>query len=184
MKIEGKYWINYLNGDNHSLGHLYDSLFEPLVLKAIYYTKDPNIARDIVSNLFVYLIELSPKQRIERWEQHSNFEFLLLAIVRNKCLDYLKTKRIHERIELEIEKNSPFIQEEKELMEQLEACLNELTENERTLINLHLDGFDNREIALKMDISEKTVRNKLSLTRKVLFNLWGKFNLILVLIWI
>jgi len=86
VKDKGEFWENYLSGDNASLGKLYVTHFEPLVLKAIYYTKDPETARDIVAGLFVYLMELPPQQRIERWEKHSNFDFLFLAIVRNKCL--------------------------------------------------------------------------------------------------
>jgi DNA-binding NarL/FixJ family response regulator len=41
-----------------------------------------------------------------------------------------------------------------------------LNEKEKELFQLHLDGFNNLEIAGKHTINEKTVRNKLSMTRK------------------
>jgi len=174
-------WKNYLQGDNSSLGNLYDSFFEPLVLKAVYYTKDPEIARDIVSGLFVYLMELPPEQRVERWERHSNFELLLLAIVRNKCLDHLKTKQNRLRIEREFPADA--IQEESDLIEHLETCIQALSEKEKELITLHLEGFTNTEIAVKLDLNEKTVRNKLSLTRKVLGKMWYQVKVLILWLW-
>ena len=58
MNDTTQYWQSYLKGDNDALAKLYVELFEPLVLKAIFYTKKPEIARDIVSSLFVSLLEL------------------------------------------------------------------------------------------------------------------------------
>ena len=85
-------WNEYVNGNNSALGELYTAIFEKLVFRAIYYTKNPEIARDIVSELFVSLIELNPDERKQRWSSTQNVEALLLAIIRNKCLDYLKIK--------------------------------------------------------------------------------------------
>jgi len=177
-------WNQYVNGNNHALGELYASIFEKLVFRAIYYTKNPEIARDIVSELFVSLIELNSEERRKRWSKTQNIETLLLAIIRNKCLDYLKITAGRQRI-LE-EQSSKLVQnphEELEQIKHLEQCIYELTEDERNLINLHLLGFNNHEIGDAMQISEKTVRNKLSLSRKRIIKLWHQMSLLIHLLW-
>lgn len=177
-------WNEYVNGNNSALGELYTAIFEKLVFHAIYYTKNPETARDIVSELFVSLIELYSEERRQRWSKIQYVEALLLAIVRNKCLDYLKIKSGRLRI-LE-EQSSNLVQnphEELEQIKHLEQCMNELKEDERNLMNLHLHGFNNHEIGDSLQISEKTVRNKLSLSRKRIIKLWHQMSLFIHLLW-
>jgi len=57
----------------------------------------------------------------------------------------------------------------------LEEGLNLLPPNETELFQLHLDGYSNTEIAAHKMISEKTVRNKLSLTRKKMAIIYKSF---------
>lgn len=173
-------WNEYVNGNNSALGELYTAIFEKLVFRAIYYTKNPEIARDIVSELFVSLIELNTNERKQRWSRTQNIEAFLLAIIRNKCLDYLKINAGRLRI-LE-EQSSNLAQntlEELEQIKHLEQCLHELKEDDRNLMNLHLFGFNNHEIGDAMQISEKTVRNKLSLSRKRIIKLWHQMSLLI-----
>ncbi len=177
-------WNQYVNGSNHALGELYNAIFEKLVFRAIYYTKNSEIARDIVSELFVSLIELNPNDRKQRWSRTQNVEALLLAITRNKCLDYLKIKSGRLRILKEQQYNVVIdLEEESELIKHLEHCMNELSEDDRNLINLHLQGFNNHEIGDAMQISEKTVRNKLSLSRKRIIKLWHQLSLLIHFLW-
>ena len=177
-------WNEYVNGNNSALGELYAVIFEKLVFRAIYYTKNPEIARDIVSELFVSLMELNPYERKQQWTETTNIEALLLAIVRNKCLDYLKITAGRLRILKEQESNEMTdLQEESELIKHLEQCMIELTEDERNLMNLHLRGFNNHEIGDAMQISEKTVRNKLSLSRKRIIKLWHQMSLLIHFLW-
>jgi len=183
VKDQSVYWRNYLGGDNEVLTKLYVNLFEPLVMKAIYYTKNPEVARDIVSALFVYLLELPKEERMRRWEGHSNFEFLLLCIVRNKCLDHLKIEqnrnRIQQQLETELETNT-----NDDLITQLTTCIQQLKPKEKELIELHLQGYKNEEISEKLNLSEKTVRNKLSLSRQLIVKFWHQMVVILMtLLW-
>jgi hypothetical protein len=39
-----KNWSDFLDGDNGALGKLYAEVFEPLVFRAIYYTRESEIA--------------------------------------------------------------------------------------------------------------------------------------------
>lgn len=183
MSNQTKYWQNYLNGDNDALAKLYVDLFEPLVLKAVYYTKKPEIARDIVSSLFVSLLELDKEERLSRWNKIESHQALLLAIVRNKCLDFLKITQNRERInnELFVETNSDV--EKIDMIAHLTTCIQELKPDEKQLVELHLQGFSNDEISLKLNLSEKTVRNKLSLTRKSIWKLWHQMILLIAFLW-
>jgi RNA polymerase sigma factor (sigma-70 family) len=178
-----KYWKDFLNGDNDVLAKLYVDLFEPLVLKAIYYTKKPDVARDIVSSLFVSLLELDKEERQLRWNKIESHQALLLAIVRNKCLDFLKITQNRERInnELFVETNSEV--EKIDMIAHLTTCIQELKPDEKQLVELHLQGFSNDEISLKLNLSKKTVRNKLSLTRKSIWKLWHQMILIIAFVW-
>ena len=178
------YWNQYVNGNNHALGELYVTIFEKLVFRAIYYTKNPETARDIVSDLFVSLIELNHDARREHWSEIKNIEALLLAIVRNKCLDNLKISAGRQRILKVLDSSEENTQEEKvELIKHLEDCISELSDEERKLMNLHLTGYTNNEIGNTLQISEKTVRNKLSLSRKRIIKMWHQMSLLIHFLW-
>ena len=178
------YWQNYLNGNNDSLAELYIDLFEPLVLKAVYYTANIEIARDIVSSLFVSLLEIDKEERQKRWSKIENHHAFILVIVKNKCLDYLKISQNRERInnELFVEVNSDI--EKIDMIAHLEACIQELKFDQKQLLELHIQGYTNDEISTKLSVCEKTVRNKLSLTRRIIRKLWHQMNLIITIVWI
>lgn len=173
-------WNEYVNGNNSALGELYNAIFEKLVFRAIYYTKNPETARDIVSELFVSLMELNKIERLKRLSETKNVEALLLAVVRNKCLDYLKINAGRLRILENRKANSVTnIHEEIDMVKHLEKCLDELNNDDRVLLNLHLSGFNNHEIGETLQISEKTVRNKLSLSRKRIIKLWHQMSILI-----
>jgi DNA-directed RNA polymerase specialized sigma24 family protein len=50
-----------------------------------------------------------------------------------------------------------------------------LPEKEKQIIILNIDGFSNAEIGKKLDLSEKTIANMLSMARKKVTNLWDIF---------
>jgi RNA polymerase sigma-70 factor (ECF subfamily) len=181
-----KHWIDFLEGDNHALGEMYVAVFEPLVVRAIYYTRDIENARDIVSQLFAELL-LAPKEvRRDRWSQVRDPKSFLSIIVRNKCMDHLRVVSNRQRILKTIPQNHASFYEdssEKELFVKLNQCISELSDEEQKLLELHLDGYRNHVIAEELNLSEKTVRNKLSLTRKLLVVRWQKLFIFIWLLW-
>lgn len=159
MKSEKKLWDRFVQGDDVALGKLYSELFEPLVFVSFYLVKDNDVARDIVGDLFVTL--LAEENRKSKWLNVNAVKTYLAAAVRNKSIDYLRKYKPQEknttRIDTEITlEENPFYAE----------SLNLLNKDEKALFQLHLDGFKNEEIAENYQVSEKTVRNKLSLSRK------------------
>jgi RNA polymerase sigma factor (sigma-70 family) len=161
MKEEKYLWNRFVQGDNMALGELYTELFEPLVFVSFYLVKDNDVARDIVGDLFVFLLSVEVKERKAKWKEVNTVKTYLSAAVRNKSIDYLrKTKRNTAKTD---DLNEKFTPEENPFFAEV---LTLMKDEEKEVFQLHLDGYKNEEIAESKQLSEKTVRNKLSLTRK------------------
>ena len=64
-----KNWTTYLEGDNSALEELYEDLFQPLLFVSIKYTKNIEISKDIISDIFLFLLETSLVDRQEKWKE-------------------------------------------------------------------------------------------------------------------
>ena len=177
-----KHWEAFINGDNESLTSLYLPYFEHLFFIALKYVKNTEVAQDITSELFTNLLETDIAVRKSKWSQIEDTKSFLATIIKCRALDYVKIEQNRTRI---LNENaSPIItteEQNKDEIEHLKYCILQLPLEEQKLLELHLAGYKNEEIAEKQNYSEKTVRNKLSLSRKKLIYLWK--NLILILVW-
>lgn len=163
MEDELLLWNRFITGDNHALGELYSTLFEPLVFISYFYVRNNEIARDIVSELFVTVLSTPVRERNSKWGTIIGVKAYLSVAVRNKSIDYFRSNTNQLAIAKDV-----FTTEDSEMhVFQLEE-LEKLPIAELELFQMHLDGYKNEEIAQHIGISEKTVRNKLSLIRKKL----------------
>lgn len=172
-----KYWTLFLLGDDRALGDLYHVLFEPMVLIAFNRVKNMEVARDIVSELFVSLLATSTEVRKTKWENVESIQAYLTASVKNKSIDFIRTEKSHFDIIAQLP--------DKQLMEnnvELLDGLQTLPLKETEIFQLHLDGYSNIEIAEQNMISEKTVRNKLSMTRRKMALMYK--SLMTIALWI
>jgi RNA polymerase sigma factor (sigma-70 family) len=161
MKTEQSLWNRFVQGDNDALGELYSEFFEPLVFVSFYLVKDNNVARDIVGDLFVFLLAVEVKDRKTKWLEVNSVKSYLSVAVRNKSIDYLRKTKLHvSKIDA---LDAPITMEENPFFAE---SLMLLRDEEKEVFQMHLDGYKNEEIAEKQQLTEKTVRNKLSLTRK------------------
>lgn len=161
MKTEQSLWNRFVQGENDALGELYSEFFEPLVFVSFYLVKDNNVARDIVGDLFVFLLAVEVKDRKTKWLEVNSVKSYLSVAVRNRSIDYLrKTKLNISKIDA---LDAPITMEENPFFAE---SLMLLREEEKEVFQMHLDGYKNEEIAENYQLTEKTVRNKLSLTRK------------------
>lgn len=174
MKQDQLLWNQFIKGDNKALGELYVELFEPLVFISFYLVKDNDVARDIIGDLFVSILSVDIADRQMKWEQVNTVKSYLSTAVKNRSIDYLRKNKLqsaltdaHE-VELKVEVN-PFYAE----------SLQRLTKEEGEFFQLHLDGYKNEELAKQYDLSEKTVRNKLSLTRKKMLHYFKSILIVL-----
>lgn len=161
MKKDDLLWMRFVQGENEALGELYSELFEPLVFVSFLLIKDNDVARDIVGDLFVFLLSIEVKEREAKWKEVNTVKTYLSVAVRNKSIDHLRKTKLHfnktEGLDGSITtEDNPFFAE----------GLTLLKDEEKVVFQMHLDGYKNEEIAEKQQLTEKTVRNKLSLTRK------------------
>jgi RNA polymerase sigma-70 factor (ECF subfamily) len=171
---------NYLHGNDDALGKLYVYYYQSLVMIAYKYTTDTEKSRDVVGAVFEKLLQLETqkRQQIILHPQKGLYPFLV-TVVKNKCLDGLKTNKLQEEIKKHLvtlvlpnSTNAAFIRFEVEAIKQL---LNNLPKREREMIELHLQGFKNEEIAVQLNISYNTVRNTLHNAKQRIKKLWQLF---------
>ena len=82
---------------NEAYEHLYNEYYTPLVLFADHYVSNQDVARDLVQEVFIALLDVKTK-----FENLLHLKSYLYNSLRNKCLNHLR----HEKIKQE------FLQEE------------------------------------------------------------------------
>ena len=176
-------WSSYIQGDNNALSKLYLLVFEPLLLKAFYLTKDHEEAKDIVADLFSYFMELSIEKRAKKWKDIRDVEAFLYGCVKKKSLAFLRKKQVRAKLINHVHFMYERVDESKVSLTQfVDDSIKSLSKNEQNLFRLHFNGYSNHEIADLMNLSEKTVRNKLSISRLKLSKIWKNWSVIFILI--
>nr|WP_314836043.1 RNA polymerase sigma factor [uncultured Flavobacterium sp.] len=172
--------VLFCQGNNDAFGKLYQEWLPELYLVAFRYLKSSLEAEDVVADCFEKLLTMSIEKRQEKFiENQINIKALMIVIVKNKCLDLLKTNKNRGRIIDKIKNlwpsttsnlvNQKFLEEN---FESLFICLND---RERVILKLNMDGFSHQEISAQLNISEKTISNTLSISRNKIRELWALF---------
>jgi RNA polymerase sigma factor (sigma-70 family) len=177
-----EHWEDFIHGNNAALTFVYEPLFEPLLFVALKYVRNTEVAQDITSDLFTSLLETEIAVRKTKWSQIRDIQAFLSTIIKCRAIDHIRQEKNRQRLRNE-NLTTPFYTDvkQKEELDHLNVCILKLPIEEQQLLQLHLAGYNNEEIAERKNYNEKTVRNKLSLTRKKLNYLWK--NLILILLW-
>ena len=170
----------FSEGDNNALSQLYKAWLPELYLVAYRYVQSQEEAEDVVADCFEKLFGMSLGLRKQKFiDEEINLKALLLVMVKNKSLDVIKIKKNRNRIVDTIKEFIPVIGfnfGEQNLNDaNFKTMLNCLPEKEQKIASLHIDGFSLEEISKQLNISEKTVSNLLSLSRKKLKLLWSTF---------
>lgn len=180
-------WQQFIEGDNQVLGELYRPMFRKLFFVAYKYTHNEETSFDLVQDLFTNLLHSSIIERKEKWQEIQNIEGFLVILIKCKSLDWLKTSKNRERI-----LNKQFENIENESLSEiddnhikLDKIIQYLSKKEQIILQLHLAGYKNNEIAQLQNQSEKSIRNRLSESRNKLKLLWKRsYIFILILSWI
>jgi len=161
---------------NNNLPDTFNSLYIQYYNKAFLFTKsyihDDMASEDIVSNILVKIWEISKNKAI------NNFEALLLTMLKNSCLDYLKHRKI---VELYDQKYSDILKREldfristlnacnpdkilcSEIQELISKTLASLSDQSRTIFEMsRYSDKKNKEIAQELNLSVKTVEYHIS----------------------
>ncbi|MDP4678939.1 MAG: RNA polymerase sigma-70 factor [Cyclobacteriaceae bacterium] len=155
---------------------LFHDFYQPLVRFAEGIVFDPQLAEDIVQNLFIHLWE-----NCHNIEIKSSLKAYLFMSVKNRCLNRLKELQIRDKnklLYLEAMLNSGQMYEDFDplLLDKLNSGLDQLPEKMAEIVKLkYLEGNKLKEIATQLNISENTVKKQLlrakDKLRKLLYSL-------------
>ena len=174
------YLISFCNGDNNAITLQYKMWMPELYLIAYRYLKNQEEAEDAVADCFQKLIEMSLEKRKQKFiDDAINLKALLIVVIKNKCLDQLKTSKnrnlIIEGIKILWNTNTNNTAKETFASENFNKMLDCLPKKEQLILKMNLDGYKHSEISEKLNVSEKTISNSLSMSRSKIKNVWNVF---------
>ena len=139
----------FKQGDERIFRQYYEKYYHALCLWVVRIIKEETRMHDIVQEAFIVLWN---SRMIIESELH--LKMFLYQVVRNRCFNYLKSKRVEEK----------YIQEQWKV------------------VYFHMEGINNLEIADIMQISVNTVKTHKARARKTLKNKLDNLFIITVLL--
>ncbi|MDD7887301.1 RNA polymerase sigma factor [Flavivirga sp. 57AJ16] len=140
--------------------------YEDLVIYANSYLFDKPASEDVVQEVFIYIWEKAHKIELE-----SSFKGYIYTMVRNRCLNFLKSLKITDNFNvLEFNVNlitehvfdSASDEDKKIVYHQILKIVDTLPERMKQIVKLKfLHNYKYREIAEELDISVNTVKTQL-----------------------
>jgi len=154
--------------DKYQLNQLFEQYHAALVLYSISIVKDKDDAEDIVQHAFISLW-----RKIRSLDVHSSGRAYLYKSVYHGSLDLLKHRKVRKRHEEEVKNNKQGVPAHSiggdQLQEEIESAVNELPDQCRKIFKMsRYEQLRYREIAIKLNISEKTVENQMGRAFKLL----------------
>ncbi len=144
----------------------FNEMYTDMVNYAYRYLFDTNQSKDIAQEVFIHLWENSTNIK-----HGTNLKGYLLVMVRNKCLNHLKSTNITDQLEfielqyiLDKEKQIDLFitDEKKEKHNKVLKIVENLPEKMKEIVNLKFrSDFTYKEIAEELDISLNTVKTQL-----------------------
>ncbi len=156
-------------GNERAFDTIFKQYYKPLCQFSYSLIKDQDTAENLVQEVFVKL-----------WEKRENITKIdsllsyLMGMVRNQSIDFLRKEKANSKIYNQLRpENSENTTEEQisknEFEEKLLKSILNLPERCRTAIEMsRFEGFSNKEIALKMEISVKGVEALIGRSLKLL----------------
>lgn len=167
-KNDLKLWEMFLAGNELAMVQLYRNLFHKLFLFSFAKTKNKENSKDLVQNAFIKLVE-------QRNNKIYDVEGYLKKSINNNWRTEIRNKKnrsnsLKKYQESKISQAKNHISIDKNTMEK--EIDRTLTSTNSKIINLTVEGFKNHEIAKKLGMTEKKVRNRKSESRKKLKKLF------------
>ena len=162
VHITDKILIERIKQDDYSgFKHFFDRYYGRLCAYAQRIIPDKFAAEDVTQELFVKF-----------WDQRHQIEIqgnvlgYLFRSLKNACLNYLRheksrKKTLENYLSSKNETGQDFL-EEMEFISLVEECIEELPERSRQVFKMsRIDGYKQKEIAEKLHISVKTIKNQI-----------------------
>ena len=180
-----QYLLNELKQSNEkAFAALFKIWYKDLVLFAGTFISDKEKCKDIVQSLFLKLWENRCSLDV-----NTSLKSYLLKSVRNYCIDHYKHESIKRNYE-EIYSSTYFLNDDyhsyilySDLSQHLEKALQEMNPSVRETFELsRLSGMKYKEIAVKLNVSERCVESRVSKAVQILHKQLKEFLPILLLI--
>ena len=162
--------ISYNKLDKQLFEQLFKEFFSPLCRFAYGYLNDQDASQEIVQDVFINLW-----QKKETITSDKSVKSYLYTSVKNRCLNYIRDRKkfrsqyLDVDIELEIPVQEEDMFSESETQDKINAALDKLPEKCRQVFELsRFEEMKYKEIAVKMNISIKTVEVQISKALKIL----------------
>lgn len=162
-------------GDHHAFSEIHDRYFKPLFRSAFNVLGDSDACMDIVQDVFVWFWE--------HRDQHamSSIKGYLLKAVKYQSANYIRKGKVRDNYLLhqveQLSSNEERL-ELKELQRIIELFVNDLPEKSRQIFQMSREQqMSNKEIAVALGITEKTVSGMLARSLKKLKGELGKMHI-------
>lgn len=177
---DGKWNLQVIQGGENFIDVFYRTNLAELLLTAYSILENEAEAEDVVADFIEKLIYLSNRDDfLNGFESEAELLGFVRISIRNSCYDILRKRKNRGGILRQIGAGLQFWKRPEAFdrfqNEAIELMLMELSEREKEIFALHRQGFRQREIAEKLQLSEFTVRNTLFNARKRIRNIWNKF---------
>lgn len=174
-------WLQGLGaGDDYAFKILFEKYYASLCAFAANFVNDPDVAEDIVQEIFFKLYTDKPT-----FDAVIALKSYLYLLTKNQCLNYLKHVRIEQEYVSsmkERESTTFFFNQivEQELLALLSEAIQDLPEQTGQVFQLVLEGFDNMEIAEKLNLSIDSVKSHKKRGKQLLKRRLGEITAILL----
>ena len=167
------------DGDR-KLGFWYSQYFNELLFISFHLLGNESEAEDVVSGIFEKLIRIYPNHEASSlFTNDDELVGYLKISVRNACYDVLRARKRRGGILNQIGLTLKFWKRpetfDKFQNEAFELMMMQLSERENQILQLHLKGYKNEEIAEMLSLSQLTVRNTLHNAKKRIRKIWNTF---------
>ena len=159
---------------------LFSEFYNSLVLFAMVFVEQQDVAEDIVQEIFFKLYTDKPT-----FDVVVALKSYLYLVTKNQCLNYLKHARIEQEYMSflkERETTTFFFNQivEQELLALLSEAIQDLPEQTGQVFQLVMEGFDNAEIAEKLNLSIDSVKSHKKRGKQLLKSRLGDITAILL----
>ena len=159
-----------ISGDRSAQYALYKQYSKAMYNICYRITNDPDDAKDVLQEAF-----LSAFNNLKAFKGESSFGAWLKRIVVNSSINHVKKNKIlYTQFEGQDVGYEPTIQDQEIILEvdRVKEALQQLPDGFRTVLSLYLfEGYDHREIAGILDISESTSKSQYNRAKKRLKNI-------------
>jgi len=177
MQTDEELLSRLVTGDEVAFSELYNKYWTTAYKAAFNATRDEEIAMDVVQDVFVWLWRNKYQLKI------NDFVPYLLTAVRFKVLNAIRQGKFRDEVLKSFPKEEIGVSftdiafELKELKAMIDQFVETLPDQARKIFILSRnEHLSNKEIAEKMGISEKTVKNQMTISLKKLRNSLGRMS--------